>query len=330
LPAQMFIDELTRDSSGEIVGEVRADERPTVQALLHRVGIVSAVFFVLRRGMRTTGALGMAYRRQYEFSTRQKRLARGIAQLASFALTNAKLLEELENSNRLKEDFVGTMSHELRTPLHILYGYTELLQDESFGPLTSQQVEILARIERNIRELTTLINTTLDLSRLQSQRIPLSIQEVHIAGFLAELANEAQQMEKSTNVTLEWSCAPELPPLWTDVTKLKIILKNLLTNALKFTEVGTIMVSVVPQGDGITFSVSDTGPGIPADVLPFIFEPFRQGGNFATRKQGGVGLGLYIVRRLLDLLGGSVTVESGVGKGSTFHVWLPINAHSGE
>lgn len=331
LPVQVLIEhELTRDSSGEIKEEVRVDERPTVQALLHRIGIVSAVFFILRRGMRTTGALGMAYRRQHEFAARQKRLARGIARLASFALTNAKLLEELENSNQLKEDFVGTMSHELRTPLHILYGYTELLQDEAFGPLTPQQVEILARIEKNVRELTMLINTTLDLSRLQSKRIPLSIQEVHIAGFLAELASEIQQMEKSTNVMLKWFSTPELPPLWTDVAKLKIILKNLLINALKFTEAGTITVSVVPQGDGITFSVSDTGLGIPANVLPFIFEPFRQGGNLATRKQGGVGLGLYIVRQLLNLLGGSVTVESVVGKGSTFRVWLPINARSGE
>jgi len=329
VPAQMFIDELTKDSSGEIVEEVGADERPMVLALLQRVGIVSAVFFVFRRGARTTGALGVAYRRHHEFSARQKRLARGIAQLAAFALTNAKLLEELENSNRLKEDFVGTMSHELRTPLHILYGYTELLQDESFGPLTPQQVEILGRIEKNVRELTTLINTTLDLSRLQSQRIPLSIQEVRIAEFLAELANEIQQIQKSPTVMLEWSSVPELPSLWTDVAKLKIILKNLLTNALKFTEAGTITVSVGPQSNGITFSVSDTGSGISADVLPFIFEPFRQGGTFATRKQGGVGLGLYIVQRLLDLLGGTVTVESAVGKGSTFHVWLPTNARTG-
>lgn len=329
-PTQMLIEELTKDLDGELVGEVGADERPAVLALLHRVGIVSAVFFVFRRGTRTTGALGVAYRRPHEFSARQKRLARGIAQLASFALTNAKLLEELENSNRLKEDFVGTMSHELRTPLHILYGYTELLQDESFGPLTPKQLEILGRVEKNVRELTTLINTTLDLSRLQSQRIPLSIQEVRVAEFLAELANEAQQMQKSANVALEWFSAPELLSFWTDSTKLKIILKNLLTNALKFTEAGTITVSAVPQDEGITFNVADTGPGIAAEVLPFIFEPFRQGGTFATRKQGGVGLGLYIVQRLLDLLGGTVTVDSEVGKGSTFRVWLPTHMQSGK
>jgi signal transduction histidine kinase len=321
-----IIDELARNRDGKIIEDVSVDECPTVHTLLSRVGIESASFVVFRRGARTTGAFGVAYRHPHEFSVRQRRLMQGIAQLASFALTNARLLEDLEDANRLKEDFVGTMSHELRTPLHILYGYTELLRDESYGPLTSEQIEILGRMEKNVQELTSLINTTLDLSRLQSQRIPLSIQEAKVAEFLAELANEAQQMQKSANVTLQWSATPNLPSLWTDIAKLKIIVKNLLTNALKFTENGTVTVSVTPQDNGIMFSVSDTGPGISAEVLPAIFEPFRQGGTFATRKQGGVGLGLYIVQRLLDLLGGTITVESEVGKGSTFRVWLPTHA----
>ncbi|MBM4259508.1 MAG: HAMP domain-containing histidine kinase, partial [Deltaproteobacteria bacterium] len=195
-------------------------------------------------------------------------------------------------------------------------------------PLTPQQADILGRVDKNVRELTTLINTTLDLSRLQSQRVPLMIQEVQLSELLDELANEARHLDHAPGVTLEWSLAPDLSSLWTDIAKLKIILKNLLTNALKFTESGTITVTVVPQGEGIAFSVSDTGPGIPPDLLPFIFEPFRQGGNFATRKPGGVGLGLYIVRRLLELLGGTVTVNSTVGKGSTFHVWIPQHRRS--
>jgi len=328
-PSQIFAEGITEEFEHSPTIEIRAADQPALQLLLQRVGIVSALFFLLRRGTRTIGTLYVGYRRQQTFSPRQNRLARGIAQLASFAIANAKLLEELENSNRIKEDFIGTMSHELRTPLHILYGYTELLRDEVFGPLTLQQVDILSRIDRNVRELTTLINTTLDLSRLQSQRVPLVVQEVRVPEFLAELASEMRQLNRTADVAIEWSYAPEVRSLWTDVGKLKIILKNLLTNALKFTEEGTIAVSVVPQGEGLTFSVSDTGPGIPSEVLLFIFEPFRQGGNFTTRKQGGVGLGLYIVRRLLDLLGGTVTVESAVGKGSTFHVWIPKDKRAG-
>jgi PAS domain S-box-containing protein len=327
-PSQIFTQAPVAESESNPTLEIAVTDQPALQVFLQRVGIVSALFFLLRRGTRTIGVLYMGYRRPRTFASRQKRLARGIAQLASFAIANAKLLEELENSNRIKEDFVGTMSHELRTPLHILYGYTELLRDETFGPLTPQQADILGRVDRNVRELTTLINTTLDLSRLQSQRVPLLVQEMRVPEFLAELAGEIRQLNPTTDLEMEWSCAPEVSVLWTDVGKLKIILKNLLTNALKFTEKGMIAITVVPQGEGVTFSVSDTGTGIPAEVLPFIFEPFRQGGTFATRKQGGVGLGLYIVRRLLDLLGGTVTVESELGKGSTFRVWLPTRRSS--
>jgi PAS domain S-box-containing protein len=322
-PSHIFTETTAAEPDPSPTIEVSATDQPALQVLLQRVGIISALFFLLRRGPRTIGALYVGYRRPLTFAPRQKRLARGIAQLASFAIANAKLLEELENSNRIKEDFVGTMSHELRTPLHILYGYTELLQDEVFGPLTPQQAEILGRIDRNVRELTTLINTTLDLSRLQSQRVPLTVQEVQVPELLSELAGEIRQLNPTTDLNMEWSYSPDVPALWTDVGKLKIILKNLLTNALKFTERGTIAITVIPQGEGVTFTVSDTGAGIPADVLPFIFEPFRQGGTFTTRKQGGVGLGLYIVQQLLDFLGGKATVESEVGKGSTFSVWIP-------
>jgi signal transduction histidine kinase len=232
-------------------------------------------------------------------------------------------VEELESSNRVKEDFVGTMSHELRTPLHILYGYTELLRDQSFGSLTPEQSDILTRIERNVKELSALINTTLDLSRLQSQRVPLTVQEIRIPELLSELETEVQQLPKKSEVVVTWEHDLDLPSLWTDVAKLKIILKNLLSNALKFTEHGTVRVWVTTQGEGVAFRVGDTGPGIAPEILPLIFEPFRQGGSFATRKQGGVGLGLYIVQRLCSILGGTVNVESGVGKGSTFTVWLP-------
>jgi signal transduction histidine kinase len=136
-------------------------------------------------------------------------------------------------------------------------------------------------------------------------------------------------LNRAANLEVEWSSAPETLSLWNDVGKLKIILKNLLTKALKFTKAGAIAVAAIPQGEGVTFSVSDTGPGISADELPFIFEPFRQGGSSSTRKPGGVGLGLYIVRRLLELLGGTVTVESEVGKGSTFYVWIPTHTSVG-
>ncbi|MGE0826630.1 MAG: ATP-binding protein [Candidatus Binatia bacterium] len=307
----------------DIAESVVDREDAALHPLLQHVGIETAVFLVLLRDSQPVGILCVAFRTARGFTARQRRLARGIAHLATFALANARLVEELENSNRVKEDFVGTMSHELRTPLHILYGYTELLRDQSFGSLTPDQSDILTRIERNVRELSALINTTLDLSRLQSQRVPLAVQEVRIPELLRDLEVEVQQLPQKTEIAVIWEQTPDLPSLWTDVAKLKIILKNLLNNAVKFTEHGTVRVRVAKQGEGVAFSVEDTGPGIAPEVLPVIFEPFRQGGNFTTRKPGGVGLGLYIVQSLCAVLGGTVNVESEVGKGSTFTVWLP-------
>jgi PAS domain S-box-containing protein len=325
IPSEMIIDLVDRLLRGEAVVEVDGvpPERLPIYALQQEVGITAALYGALRLGTQVVGTLSACYRGRHGFSSKQKRLVHDIAQLASFALANAKLLKELEDSNRLKEDFVGTMSHELRTPLNILFGYTEMLRDGFYGPLTAAQADILKRVEQNVRELQTLVTTTLDLSRLQSQRVPLTVQVLQVAELIEELVGETEQLATKPNVTLEWKIPQHLPPLRTDKIKLKMVLKNLLANALKFTEEGRVTLSVGSQGIGVTFSVADTGPGIAPEVLPFIFEPFRQGGNFSTRSQGGVGLGLYIVRQLLNLLGGTVAVDSSLGQGSTFRVWIP-------
>jgi signal transduction histidine kinase len=122
---------------------------------------------------------------------------------------------------------------------------------------------------------------------------------------------------------MQWQIAPRLPTLHTDVMKLKMVLKNIITNALKFTDAGVITIGAQPRQNGVDFEVADTGIGIPQDALGAIFEPFRQVDSSSTRRHGGVGLGLYIVRQLVGLLGGMVTVESEVGRGSTFRVWIP-------
>jgi signal transduction histidine kinase len=136
-------------------------------------------------------------------------------------------------------------------------------------------------------------------------------------------------LEKKPGVRLLWQAAPTLPVLHTDHTKLKIVLKNLLENAVKFTDAGTVTMEVQPREGGVEFAVADTGTGIAPEVQEVMFEMFRQGDNSMTRHYGGVGLGLYIVRRLLELLGGTVTVKSEVGQGSTFRVWLPLTAGAG-
>jgi PAS domain S-box-containing protein len=297
--------------------------RPFPEGVMHQFGVTACLAVALRRGETVIGALIASYRGRRGFGKRQKRLAHGIAQIASLALANAQLLEEVERSNRVKEDFVSTMSHELRTPLNIILGYNQLLREESFGPVTTEQAGILDRVQKNAQELLELINATLDLSRLQSRRVPFEAQEILIPELLSELEAQMQQLNRNPSLLVRWTVAPDLPVLCTDATKLRMVLKNLLTNALKFTEAGTVSVSIKPHAEGVVFEIADTGSGIAPEELAVIFEPFRQGGAFATRRQGGVGLGLYIVQQLLDLLGGKVTVQSELGKGSTFSVWLP-------
>jgi PAS domain S-box-containing protein len=324
VPSEIVADletQLTREGMIEI--EVMTSQKSAFQSLLGQFGLTAELYVALRHGQQFIGAQSAGYRGRQGFSSRQKRIAQGIAQIASLALANARLLEELERSNRLKEDFVGAMSHELRTPMNILLGYNEMLRDGTYGSLTPEQVSVLERMDKNTLELLDLVNATLDLSRLQSRRVPLTQQDVWVSKLLAELEAETFQLNRKPALRLEWQVAAELPMLHTDIVKLRMILKNIIFNALKFTEEGTVTISAFSQDKGITFIVADTGPGIPPELLPAIFEPFRQGMNSPTHRQGGVGLGLYIVQQLLTLLGGTVSVESAVGRGSAFRVWIP-------
>ncbi len=261
------------------------------------------------------------------FTPLQHRILSGIGQIGSLALENASLFGELERANRLKSDFVATMSHELRTPLNIIMGYTDLMREGDYGPLTAEQSDTLARIDISARNLLEMINATLDLTRLSrvaSGETPVDCKEVTVAELIQEVAAETEDVCQNPRITLTWQVPPHLPLLRTDPVKLKMILKNLITNAFKFTAEGTVAVSVRAEDNSIDFVVADTGIGITADILPIIFEPFRQGESSATRRFGGVGLGLYIVQRLLDMLGGTISVDSKVGAGSTFRVRLPI------
>jgi signal transduction histidine kinase len=296
-----------------------------MQGLGRELGITVALGMALRRGDALIGIHSACYRgRQERFTPQQERIARGMAQLASMALENGRLVEELGHANRLRSEFVATMSHELRTPLNIIVGYNELLIDGEFGELNPDQTETLHRVGKSARELLDLINATLDMSRLESGRLPVNLQDVWLPDLLREIDSETQGLRENTTVRFVWEVPAQLPYLCTDPFKLKMVLKNLIANAVKFTHEGSVTIAV-QSGDGhIELSIADTGIGISADAQAMIFEPFRQVDSSITRRYGGVGLGLYIVRRLVDMLGGTVAVESEVGRGSTFRVRLPL------
>lgn len=318
-----LLERLKDDQAVQVVMDEPQDLVPP--ALPQRYGITVALYIALFRGEQVIGLLSAACRgRSDRFGSRQMLIAKGISRLASITLANARLVEDLERANRLKSDFVATMSHELRTPIHVVLGYTNLLREREFGPLTPEQDGVLDRVEKGTAQLLDLVNATLDLSRLEAGRVPLWREQVEVASLLKEVDAEMRDVKHKPGVRVDWDVGAGLAPLTTDAAKLKVVVKNLIGNAFKFTDAGCIKVCARALEDGVEISVYDTGIGIAPEIAPFIFEAFRQGDGSNTRRYGGVGLGLYIVRRLLDLLGGEISVESQPGRGSTFRVRLPL------
>ena len=285
----------------------------------------SVLCLQLRRGQELLGLHLCGYTAQEPLGSLRLRIAQGISQIASLALANAKLVEELARANSLKNDFLATMSHELRTPLNIIMGYTDLLLEGDFGVLTEDQRKSLYSVGHSARELLSLISATLDVSRMEAGHMPVETDAVDMEELLEELQQETQREGRKEGLSFLWRVEPTLPIVYTDRTKLKVIIKNLLSNAIKFTTSGTVAIHAVRREAGIEICIRDTGIGIAPETMPVIFDMFRQGDSSDTRRYGGVGLGLYIVRRLLDLLHGTVSVESIVGQGSTFRICIPLH-----
>jgi signal transduction histidine kinase len=229
-------------------------------------------------------------------------------------------LARLEEVNRLKTEFVSMVSHELRTPLNVIAGYAEMLGDPQF----SEQQVALAGIRSANRELLDLVASALDVERLESgPDLPL-LRRVHLALLRRDLAEELAPLAQRNGVELRWPGFDDTT-FQSDPRKLKTIIRHLVTNALKFTFKGEVEIASRNDGDEFILTVRDTGIGIPPDQLVSIFERFRQVDTPQHRGQGGVGLGLHIVRSLCAQLGGRIEVASEVGRGTTFTVTLPID-----
>jgi signal transduction histidine kinase len=229
-------------------------------------------------------------------------------------------------SNRLKSEFIATMSHELRTPLNGVIGYADFLMTSAKGTLTEKQVDYLNRILSNGERLLRLVDDILDVSRIEADRIELLQSPYAPEELLASLRPDLQTLASAKGIELRTHYDPALPEeMIGDRHRLGQIVTNLVGNAVKFTDTGFIEVRFErKKADRWQITVSDSGIGIPAHAQTYIFERFRQVDGSLERKQGGVGLGLHIVRNLVILMGGTVSVESETNQGSTFRVELPV------
>jgi PAS domain S-box-containing protein len=246
--------------------------------------------------------------------------------------------EELLRATRMKDEFLANMSHELRTPLNAILGTTESLQDGIFGNLSPKQSEAMTTVEQTSTHLLSLINEVLDLARIESGQIELERTDVDLAPLCESTLAFVRQLAEKKGITLTFEMRSQLPPVHADERRIRQVLINLLNNAVKFTPAGAGRVLVVAEfiegtemslgrgrRDLVRVTVCDTGVGIAADDLPKLFKPFVQVDSALNRQYEGTGLGLALVKRIVELHGGSVGVESVVGEGSRFSFTLPCS-----
>ncbi len=292
-------------------------------ALLARWGVASQLVAPIALGGRVVGALCLAHgRRRGPFSARERRLAQGIVHATALALASSALIHDLRAANRLRSEFVSTMSHELRTPLNVILGFAEMARDEELPD--DDRRAFLRRIEEAGRDLLRLIEDTLAVGRIEAGRDRVELEPVALPELWARLRHDCAHLSQKPDVTLDWRPLDAAEALVTDARKLMAVARNLVHNALKFTEAGWVRVQAEVDRDAFVLAVSDTGIGIEPSDQTVVFEMFRQGDGSDTRRFGGTGLGLHIVRRYVEQLGGTIALASAPGVGSRFTVRLPL------
>ncbi|HEX6807613.1 MAG TPA: response regulator [Gemmatimonadaceae bacterium] len=231
-----------------------------------------------------------------------------------------------EAANTAKSQFLANMSHELRTPLNAIIGYSEMLEEDATDRGHDDYVPDLQKIRAAGRHLLALINDVLDLSKIEAGKLELYLETFDLTTAITDVATTVEPLVARRNNALSVRCAPDLGAIRSDLTRVRQVLLNLLSNASKFTEHGRITLEAERSGAAVVLRVSDTGIGMTPEQMAKLFEPFSQADTTTSRKYGGTGLGLAITRRFCELMGGDVSVESDMGRGSTFTVRLPMDA----
>jgi signal transduction histidine kinase len=298
-----------------------------------RAGLRAVLALPLLREGRVLGVLTLARRSTGGFPAEVVELLQTFAEQSTLAIQNARLFRELEQkgleleaASQHKSQFLANMSHELRTPLNAILGYTELIVDRIYGEVPDKISEVMERVQKSGRHLLDLINDVLDLSKIEAGQLTLSLSNYSFPDMVEAVISATGSLaaEKGLNLTVE--VEKDLPVAFGDERRTAQVLLNLLGNAVKFTEKGELRVRATRADGTIVVSVADTGPGIAESEQQRIFEEFQQVDSSSTRAKGGTGLGLAIAKRIVEMHGGKLWVESILGRGSTFFFSIPARA----
>jgi signal transduction histidine kinase len=331
-----FVDEILEVRSLVQVGNVFTDPRIKDSELFRREGLVSFLGLPMVANGKFLGSLIFLTREEHHFGEEEIGFLSTLTGQVAIAFHHSQLFNQIQEqanklrqANQVKDEFLGVVSHELKTPLNVITGYSNMLTEGMLGEITPIQEKALQTVSRQSKALHNLINSVLQVNSIEAEMLQPEFQQVNFWEFLSEL-RAFYDYPLAKDVRLIWELRTDLPILYADRGKLRHILENLINNAIKFTDYGSVTISArfLANKKVMEFKVTDTGIGIPKELLPSIFERFRQADSSDTRVYGGVGLGLYIAKKYATFLGGTIDVESKLGQGSIFALRIPCQLHS--
>ena len=304
---------------------------PTLEIVV-RAGYRALLIVPLLRPDRIVGVLVVRRKLPGDFPANIVGLLETFAAQSVLALQNARLFHEIEEkgreleiASRHKSQFLANMSHELRTPLNAILGYTELILDNIYGEISEKVRGVLDRVQSNGRHLLGLINDVLDLAKIEAGQLTLSLTDYSLQNVIDTVFVAVESLATEKQLALSVEIPPNLPNGHGDERRLSQVLLNLVGNAIKFTDAGEVAIKASAANGSFTVAVRDTGPGISQIDQTKIFEEFQQADSSSTRQKGGTGLGLSIAKKIVEMHGGRLWVESAVGRGSTFFMAVPVN-----
>jgi signal transduction histidine kinase len=313
------------------VADLKEETASELNKIALRAGYRARMVAPLLRGEDIVGMLVVRRRTPGEFAKNTVDIIKTFAAQSALAIQNARLFHEIEDKSRQLEEasqhksqFLANMSHELRTPLNAILGYTELMADGAYGEPSEKMNAVLKRLESNGRHLLGLINDVLDLSKIEAGQLALDLADYTVEDIAHTVRSTLEPLATDKKLAFKVEVAPGLPAGCGDGRRLTQVLINLVGNAIKFTDAGEVAIKAEANNGSFHVSVRDTGPGISAADQSKLFQEFQQADNSITRKKGGTGLGLAISKRIIEMHGGRIWIDSTIGQGSTFSFTVPV------